>query len=147
MKKFLLFCGFVLIAGSNLMGQTDFYFRHYQVENGLSHNTVMCSLQDEKGFMWFGTKDGLNRFDGNAFKVFRQNETIAGSIGNDYIRCLFLDKNQRMFVGTQRGLYRYYPLTESFAHIASSGNKSIKEVSVNTPGNYQVSQLRPSPVF
>ncbi len=118
-----------------MYGQDEFYFRHYQVEDGLSHNTVMCSLQDEKGFMWLGTKDGLNRFDGNAFKVFRHNEEDKSSIGNDYIRCLYFDKSGRMFVGTQRGLYQYHPVTESFSHITSSGSKSIKEVCVDNDGN------------
>ncbi|MES2892034.1 MAG: two-component regulator propeller domain-containing protein [Bacteroidota bacterium] len=116
-------------------GQEDFYFRHYQVENGLSHNTVMCSLQDDKGFIWMGTKDGLNRFDGTAFKVFRHSEENKNSIGNDYIRCLYFDKDGRMFVGTQRGLYQYNPVTESFSHITSSGSRSIKEVCVDTSGN------------
>ena len=41
----------------------DLYFRHYTNKQGLSHNTVYCALQDKKGFMWFGTDDGLNRFD------------------------------------------------------------------------------------
>ena len=73
------------------LAQDDYYFRHYQVENGLSHNTVMCSLQDQSGFIWLGTKDGLNRFDGNAFKIFRQDELDKNTIGNDYIRCLYID--------------------------------------------------------
>ena len=123
------------MAIAELYGQEDFYFRHYQVENGLSHNTVMCSLQDEKGFMWLGTKDGLNRFDGTAFKIFRHNEENKTSLGNDYIRCLDADKTGRMFVGTQRGLYEYRPVTESFSHISSSGSKSIKEVCVDGAGN------------
>ena len=124
-----LFSAFVLYA------QDEFYFRHYQVENGLSNNTVMCSVQDDKGFLWLGTKDGLNRFDGYAFKIFRQDEDNETSVGNDYIRCLYLDKTGRMFVGTQRGLYQYHPLTESFTHIVSSGTKSIKEVCVDKQGN------------
>lgn len=115
--------------------QNDYYFRHYQVENGLSHNTVMCSLQDQSGFIWLGTKDGLNRFDGNAFKVFRQDELNPTSIGNDYIRCLYIDKKNRMFAGTQQGLYAYHPLTESFTHIISSGKKSIRDVCIDLKGN------------
>ncbi len=115
--------------------QDNFYFSNYQVEDGLSHNTVMCSLQDDKGFIWLGTKDGLNRFDGNAFKIFRHSEENKNSIGNDYVRCLSIDKTGRMLVGTQSGLYQYHPKTESFTHIASSGNKSIKEICVDMEGN------------
>jgi signal transduction histidine kinase/ligand-binding sensor domain-containing protein len=133
-KPILLFFGLLLNAFFT-KAQDEFYFRHYQVENGLSNNTVMCSVQDDKGFMWLGTKDGLNRFDGNAFKVFRQDEENKNSIGNDYIRCLYLDKKGRMFVGTQRGLYQYHPVTESFTHVISSGTKSIEEVCVDKQGN------------
>jgi signal transduction histidine kinase/ligand-binding sensor domain-containing protein len=132
---FLLCIAAWLLPCATVYAQGDFYFRHYQVENGLSHNTVMCSLQDEKGFMWLGTKDGLNRFDGNAFKIFRQVASDETSIGNDYIRCLYLDKSGRMFVGTQRGLYQYHPVTESFTHISSSGSKSIKQVCVDNQQN------------
>src|SRR3546814_9928447 len=52
-----------------------YYFTHYQVENGLSNNAVLCSAQDAMGFMWFGTKDGLNRFDGYSFKVFHSDRS------------------------------------------------------------------------
>ena len=69
----------------------SYYFRHYQVENGLSNNAVICSVQDHKGFLWFGTKDGLNRFDGYSFKVFRNIPNDTSSIGSNFIRSLFED--------------------------------------------------------
>lgn len=47
-------------------------FRNYQMENGLSHNSVWAVIQDGKGFMWFGTNEGLNRFDGKTFKIYKQ---------------------------------------------------------------------------
>ena len=52
----------------------DLYFRHYTNKQGLSHNTVYCALQDKKGFMWFGTDDGLNRFDGHQFRAGKSAE-------------------------------------------------------------------------
>jgi len=81
-----------------------YYFRHYQVENGLSNNTVNCSIQDKNGFMWFGTKDGLNRFDGYRFKLF----TTGGSersLYPDNIYSLFSDEHGTLWVGSQKGLY------------------------------------------
>lgn len=117
----------VLLAHACL-AQTDYYFRHYGMENGLSHNTVMCSVQDAQGFLWLGTKDGLNRFDGTSFKVFRHDEDDSTTIGNDYVRCLYKDPSGRLFAGTQRGLYEYRPRTETFTHVTSSGDKSIKEM-------------------
>lgn len=95
----------------------------------------MCSLQDTLGFIWLGTKDGLNRYDGNSFKVFRNEPEDSTTIGNGYIRCLYKDRQGRMFAGTQRGLYQYHPRTESFTHIKPSGSKSIKEIVTDQGGN------------
>ena len=129
---FLLFFFFSILS----LGQrNDVYFRHYQVENGLSHNTVMCSVQDKQGFIWLGTKDGLIRFDGTSFKVFRHDEDDSTTIGNDYVRYLHVDKQGNLFAGTQRGLYQYHPSTESFSRIAPAGTRSIKEIMTDAQGN------------
>lgn len=81
-------------------------FRHYQVENGLSNNTVYCSLQDQQGFLWFGTKDGLNRFDGYRFKVFS-----VPNKGQDltayFISCLLEDQRGVLWAGCRNGLFYY----------------------------------------
>jgi hypothetical protein len=62
-KKLLGLFIFVLLTNHKSFAQPH-YFRHYQVEDGLSNNTVYCTLQDKNGFLWMGTKEGLNRFDG-----------------------------------------------------------------------------------
>src|SRR5258705_12555765 len=82
----------------------SYYFRHYQVENGLSNSTVNCSVQDKNGFMWFGTKDGLNRFDGYRFKLFNTGENDR-SLYPDNIFSLFSDEKGILWVGSQKGLY------------------------------------------
>ncbi|MEJ7768415.1 MAG: two-component regulator propeller domain-containing protein [Chitinophagaceae bacterium] len=84
-----------------------YYFRHYQVENGLSNNSVFSGTQDKNGFMWFGTKDGLNRFDGYQFKVFNVNSSDEGSLTRDHISSLVTDKKGRLWVGSQKGLFRF----------------------------------------
>jgi signal transduction histidine kinase/ligand-binding sensor domain-containing protein len=85
----------------------SYYFRHYQVENGLSNNTVYCSIQDKKGFLWFGTKEGLNRFDGYRFKLFNSATGNDNRLRKDFVFCLFVDPNDNLWVGTQDGLYRF----------------------------------------
>lgn len=88
----------------------SYFFRHYQVENGLSNNTVYCSVQDEHGFLWFGTKEGLNRFDGYHFKVFKGDEAQC-SFCPDFINCLLADKGT-IWVGSSKGLFRFNPSKE-----------------------------------
>ncbi|WP_207497214.1 ligand-binding sensor domain-containing protein [Aridibaculum aurantiacum] len=72
----------------------SYYFKHFQVENGLSNNAVVCSIQDKLGFLWFGTKDGLNRFDGYTFKTFRTDANNPGSIGSNFIHTLYEDPRE-----------------------------------------------------
>src|SRR5215203_2691292 len=83
-----------------------YYFRHYQVENGLSNNTVNCSLQDKAGFLWFGTKDGLNRFDGYRFKQFNT-PVDERTLTPDFVHTLYIDAGGTLWVGMQKGLYQF----------------------------------------
>jgi ligand-binding sensor domain-containing protein/signal transduction histidine kinase/DNA-binding response OmpR family regulator len=92
-----------------------YYFKHYQVENGLSNNSVSCSLQDKNGFLWFGTINGLNRFDGYSFKVFRHNAEDTNSIGSSFIRCLLEDHKGCLWIGTNKGIYLYHSHIEKFS--------------------------------
>jgi len=113
----------------------SYNFRHYEVENGLSYNSVISSLQDKKGFLWFGTKDGLNRFDGNNFKIFRNDPDEPGSLGDNFIHCLFEDTQQHLWAGTRRGLFRYNSLNETFTLIPYTKNKEIRAVKIDAKGN------------
>jgi len=82
----------------------SYQFKHYQVENGLSNNTVQCSVQDDRGFMWFGTKDGLNRFDGYNFKTFRHDAEDSTSLDNNFIRGLYKDAHGKIYIGSSAGI-------------------------------------------
>ncbi|MEI6948178.1 two-component regulator propeller domain-containing protein [Paraflavisolibacter sp. H34] len=128
LASLLLWCGLPLRAQS-------FYFRHYQVENGLSHNTVTCSMQDKMGFMWFGTKDGLNRFDGYTFKTFRKTPGKEGAIGSNNIHSLFLDKEGTLWVGTETGLYQYLDRTEEFRLAPATRGFYIDKIAEDKGGN------------
>src|SRR5690606_41924210 len=76
---------FILIAFPRLLHAQPYYFKHYQINDGLSNNTVICSMQDSYGFLWFGTKDGLDRFDGNEFKHFDLRNPVRNTIANNII--------------------------------------------------------------
>ncbi len=91
-----------------------YYFRHYQVENGLSNNTVYCSMQDKNGFMWFGTKDGLCRFDGYRFKTFNISNKEESSLNKDLISALAIDANGVLWIGSQKGLFSFNARQEKF---------------------------------
>ncbi len=92
----------------------EFRFRHYRAEDGLSYNSVRSILQDRRGFMWIGTEDGLNRFDGYTFKEFKSKRADGTTLGSNYISALLEDDKGIIYVGTDEGIYTYDPATERF---------------------------------
>src|SRR5215510_1011285 len=113
----------------------SYYFTHYQVENGLSNNAVICTLQDHNGFLWFGTKDGLDRFDGYSFKIFRNNPDEVNSIGSNFIHTLYIDPSGIMWVGTEKGLYKYDATTESFTWLTTPFREQITDIKMDARGD------------
>lgn len=105
-------------------------FRNYQMENGLSHNSVWAVIQDGKGFMWFGTNEGLNRFDGKTFKIYKTVPGDSLSIGSNFIHTLFENSHGQILVGTKCGLYLFDATKESFHHI-NLGSDREEDVVVN----------------
>lgn len=112
----LLKCGVVWLAlvwslfGLEASNTQKRYFQCYDIKNGLTQNTVLSILQDHNGFMWFGTKDGLNRFDGKEFKSFIYGE-------NDEYECRFVStlceaSDGLIWVGTDWGVCYYDERTE-----------------------------------
>ncbi|MDJ0839344.1 MAG: two-component regulator propeller domain-containing protein [Acidobacteriota bacterium] len=78
-------------------------FDHVDSRVGLSHHTVSSVLQDSRGFLWFGTIDGLNRYDGYRCKVFRHHPRDAGSLSSSFIHCLLEDRQGHLWIGTRDG--------------------------------------------
>lgn len=134
MRRILRIVWFFLLFQQQAFSQ-PYYFKHYQVEGGLSNNAVICSMQDSKGFMWFGTRDGLNRFDGYSFKVFRRDARDSLKIGNNYIHSLFEDSAGNIWVGTDQGIYIYDPQTESFAAFEYNRTQEILNICDDIHGN------------
>lgn len=98
--------------------------------DGLSQNTVHDILQDRYGFLWFATDDGLNRYDGYSFIVYRNNPRKPGTISNNSIRCLIEDHGGRLWIGTDGGgLNIFDPTLERFTVFRNnpSDPRSISE--------------------
>ncbi|OOG47843.1 hybrid sensor histidine kinase/response regulator [Rhodanobacter sp. C01] len=92
-------------------------FRRYTVVDGLPSTNVYAVAQDRDGAIWFGTKSGLARFDGVEFKVFRHAENDPGSLFNNGIATLLIDRQGRLWAaGLNAGLNRYVPATDRFLH-------------------------------
>lgn len=127
----------VLIIGLavfSLRAQTEF-FRHYEVESGLSNNAVMCMVQDTMGFMWFGTRDGLNRFDGSSFKVYRFNDIVNEPSGSSIIHTLHVTKSGILLVGTETNVYQYDPTSDTFKYMFTSEDSPIFKMASDNKDN------------
>ena len=109
-----------IIANFSGYGQTvlndnqKLKFKQYSLTEGLSQSSVLCILQDSKGFMWFGTRDGLNKFDGQKFITYRHNSQDSTSISNSFIRSLIEDEEGNIWVGTMNGLNKYLAKENEF---------------------------------
>ncbi|MDZ7291176.1 MAG: ATP-binding protein [candidate division KSB1 bacterium] len=103
-----------LFALPNLHAQNIPRLDRIPSELGLSQNFITCLMQDHKGFLWVGTKDGLNRFDGYKFTVYQHDAYDSTSLSDSHITALLEDSNGRIWVGTQRGLNLFDRRAEVF---------------------------------
>jgi len=92
-------------------------------EQKLSQSTVKCIIQDNKGFIWFGTQDGLNKYDGYRFSVYRPETGNPLSISNNHINCMLIDKNGTLWIGTRYGVNIFDTKTETFFHFVNNPEK------------------------
>ncbi|MFH4967450.1 two-component regulator propeller domain-containing protein [Gaetbulibacter sp. M240] len=135
-----------LLSSLNIKGQEKIEFDHLTVENGLSHNGVRSIAQDSMGFMWFGTRDGLNRYDTQEFKIYKNvyNDSTSISSGID-VYALFCDSNGHIWAGTSGGLNKYLPKSNSFKRYVhdendeqSISNNEVKVISEDKSGTLWV---------
>ncbi|WP_299223477.1 hybrid sensor histidine kinase/response regulator transcription factor [uncultured Psychroserpens sp.] len=117
--------------------QLDFY--KYGVEKGLSQETINTILKASNGFLWLGTQDGLNRFDGHSFKVYKAEKNNPKSISGNFINDLVEDKSGRIWIATKNnGLCYYSPDIDEFIKIEIDGlsnNTQCNKLSLDSSGN------------
>ncbi|MEN0048424.1 MAG: two-component regulator propeller domain-containing protein [Bacteroidota bacterium] len=114
-RYYFLFC-FILFTNIVLQAQgNQVLFDHITAEDGLSEAVINCIFQDSKGFMWFGTNDGLNRYDGYNFTVFKPSPDEEDAINSNLIYAITEDHNGHIWIGTTgAGLNRFDPVCEKF---------------------------------
>ncbi|WP_234998002.1 hybrid sensor histidine kinase/response regulator transcription factor [Parabacteroides sp. Marseille-P3160] len=117
-KRLVLVLGFLsFLMEMTLAAQAlekKYYLRTLDISNGLSQNTVNCIFQDKLGFIWLGTKDGLNRYDGYSFTIFKKELGNKNSLGSNFVTDLYEDGHRNLWIGTTDGIFIYDMDNESF---------------------------------
>jgi len=136
MKYKIAFLVLLFISG-NIFSQNKYRLKNISTTDGLSQSSVIAIHQDKFGQMWFGTRDGLNKYDGSRFTIFRNDAADKSSISNNDILAIEEDKSGQLWVGTYNGLNCYNPVTNTFTRylhtknnhsISSNAIWSIKEI-------------------
>jgi len=125
MRFFII--SFIVSLLSIVTSGRSYYFNHYRNDSGLSNNTVMSCIQDRRGFIWFGTKEGLTRFDGFQFRIFLHSPSVSNCLLNNFITAICEDGEGWIWVGTSEGICYYMPDNDCFRTIESE-NPKIGEI-------------------
>ncbi|WP_321334667.1 two-component regulator propeller domain-containing protein [uncultured Bacteroides sp.] len=144
-KTILILLTLICLSFQNVYGRKNsyYYFTHINGENGLSQSNVKAILQDSYGFMWFGTKNGLNRYDGTSILHLDCDDPATGK-GNHNISALYEDKDRNLWIGTDRGVFIYNPANDVFSMITTKSKEGISldnwvaEILADSAGNIWV---------
>lgn len=113
----------------------DYYFEQITIADGLSQNYITCIHQDNQGFIWLGTQNGLNKYDGYQIKEYNFSSSDPYSLINNSISAIFSDSYQQLWIGTHNGLCYYRPQTDDFEQI------ELYTLSDNSPENLHILSL------
>lgn len=112
-----LYCLFIFLSiglWGNAILPTHFQFRHYNIENGVSSNNISAILQDQKGYIWLATENGLSRFDGNQFVFYQKSNPLYSNFHASSINTLCETNTNELWVGTENGVYIYNQVKDTF---------------------------------
>src|ERR1700744_1004864 len=113
-----LWCFLLLVVVTTARAQPDnLSFVHLGTAQGLSHSNVICTIQDSRGFMWFGTREGLDRYDGYTFIVYKNKAGDDNSLANNLVQGIVEDAQGYLWIGTWGGgVDRFDRRTEQWVH-------------------------------
>ncbi len=120
--RLVIFVSLLMMARTSYAQPTKIHFKHIGNENGLSNSTVETLFQDKRGFIWIGTRDGLNRYDGHQVIVYKHQAGDSNSICDNYINAIAEDAHQQLWIGTMNGISRFTPALNKFLHFKLSHN-------------------------
>lgn len=131
MYNIILLVLLMLMNLGGIFAQRNISFRQLSIEEGLSQSTILSIASDEHGFMWFGTLDGLNKYDGYDITVYRNSSDDDKSIADNAINCIFSDRNGNLWFGIRKkGFARYDAVNQGFINYKVKGD-SINEFIAN----------------
>lgn len=147
---FVLFFSIFLCQPSTFSQRQDIKFHHLNVEDGLSRSTITCIYRDSRGFMWFGTQNGLNKYDGYDFTIYQHSSNNNKSISGNWITCIAEDSENNLWIGTfSKGLNKFDRNKEEFTHFShkennsnSIGSNSISSIYKDTNNNLWITTFR-----
>ena len=104
LRTFTILLQIILFSATNLFGaqNNELTFEHLSIADGLSNSTVNCILKDSRGFMWFGTNDGLNKYDGYQFTVYKNSPANLQSINSYEVMSIMEDSEQTIWIAISR---------------------------------------------
>lgn len=136
LKQQLQYIFLLFVLGCNSLSvkadEKELNFINISSKQGLSSNTVNAIIKDRYGFLWFATDDGLNKFDGKNFTIYRHNS--SGLISNEILD-LYEDVNGNLWIGTGAGIVRYNRKSDSFINYPDGKNQAILSISGDSDGN------------
>ncbi|MBK9636870.1 MAG: hypothetical protein IPO63_03305 [Bacteroidetes bacterium] len=131
LKTKFLFIPLLFLFSFSEAQPTTLNIKKLTSENGLSDNQVTCIIKDKSGFIWVGTKNGLNRFDGREFYIFRHDENNNSSIGGNNISCLEMDDDSILWIGTASAGFSSYNFRNGKFTNYNKNNSPLSSNSVN----------------
>ncbi|GAB3999926.1 hypothetical protein GCM10028807_51540 [Spirosoma daeguense] len=129
MKYIFCICWLILGLSSSLQAQKpslfQYEFYHIQQQDGLSFNYVNCLFKDRDGFLWIGTNNGLNRFDGQHFTIFKHNPANSSSLVNNTVQDICQDKAGHLWLATDNGISEFNPQTGQFRNFQALFDRQL----------------------